>query len=51
MCKAVAKTNLDSKKNEVGKGINKGVLYLLITPYLLVGAGAFYFYRNRRTEA
>lgn len=51
MCKAVAKSNIDSKQNEVGKGINRGVLYLLVTPYLLVGAGAFYIYKNRKKAA
>lgn len=51
MCKAVATSNVDSKQNNVGKGINKGVMYLLVTPYLLVGASIIYIYRNRRKES
>ncbi len=50
MCKAVTTSNNDSGKNKVGKGINNGILYLLVTPYLLVGAGAFYVYKNRRKD-
>lgn len=50
MCKAVAKSNIDSRKNEVGKGINSGVFYLLVTPYLLVGGLAFYIYKNRKNR-
>lgn len=48
MCKAVAKSNMDSKQNQVGKGINKGVLYLLSIPYLLAGVGGIILYRNRK---
>ena len=49
MCKAVAKSNMDSEQNKVGQGINKGVLYLLSVPYILAGIGGFVFWRNRRT--
>ena len=48
MCKAVAKSNIDSKSNEVGKGINKGVLYLLSIPYVLAGVGGIIWLRNRK---
>lgn len=47
MCKAVAKSNIDSHSNAVGKGINRGVLYLLAIPYVLAGVGGVIWYRNR----
>ena len=50
MCKAVAKSNMDSGKNKVGLGINRGVLYLLSLPYILTGIGFVIWYRNRKSE-
>ena len=50
MCKIVAKSNLESGRNNVGIGINKGVLYMLAFPYALAGIGIFIWYRNRKKE-
>jgi hypothetical protein len=30
----------------VGNGINKGILFLLATPYVLVGTAGFFYYQN-----
>ena len=33
-----------------GKGLNTGILYMLLTPYLLIGVVGFVWYKNRRKE-
>jgi hypothetical protein len=51
MCKTALKSNQTNKKGaSVGNGINKGILFLLATPYLLVGAAGFAWYNYRRTR-
>ena len=46
MCRMSAETNLANGGSE-GKGLNQGILYLLFTPYIIVGIGGFIWYRNR----
>lgn len=47
MCTAVAD---EATKNgsSAGAGINKGVLYLFLSPYLIVGTLGFIWWRNKR---
>ena len=45
MCKAAAESNL----KEGGKhalGLNHGILYLLVVPYLLIGSIGIWWWRN-----
>ena len=49
MCRMSAESNLKNGGTE-GKGLNNGILYMLATPYLLVGAIGYVWYRNRRKE-
>jgi len=43
MCRAV----LESEENQtVAKGINNGIMYLMLIPYLLVGGIGYYLYRT-----
>ena len=48
MCRATIETNLAEGGNSIGAGINTGILYLLVMPYLMVMAVAFFWYRNSR---
>ena len=53
MCKRVASTNYENEKttkNEPGKSLNKGILYLLSVPYLIGAVGAFVWYKNKRKQ-
>ena len=52
MCKAALTSNRDHAKNKpvVGNGINKGILMLLATPYLLVGTVGVFFYNYKRKQ-
>lgn len=49
MCRMTAESNLANGGQE-GKGLNNGILYMLATPYLLIGGIAYVWYRNRRKE-
>ena len=50
MCKMSAESNLKNG-GTAGVGLNAGILYMLITPYLLIGTMAYLWWRNKkRTE-
>lgn len=49
MCKIAAESNMKNG-GSAGKGLNRGILYMLATPYLVVGAVGFYWWRNRKKE-
>ena len=46
MCKLSAEQNLKDG-GTAGKGLNKGILYMLLTPYLVIGSIGYFWYRNR----
>lgn len=51
MCKTSLESNRKDDQKAVGKGLNKGILYLLAMPFLLVGTvGGLYWHRQRRFE-
>ncbi|MHB8261185.1 MAG: hypothetical protein ACYDCN_11430 [Bacteroidia bacterium] len=37
MCKAAAESDLKNNPNSVAKGLNTGILFLMVIPYLIVG--------------
>jgi hypothetical protein len=45
MCNASLEASRASGNN-VGNGINNGILYLLAMPFTIVGIVVFYFYRR-----
>jgi uncharacterized membrane protein len=47
MCTEVA-DEASRNGNSAGDGINKGVLYLFLAPYLIVGTIGFIWWRSRR---
>lgn len=47
MCKMAAESNLKNG-GTAGKGLNAGILYMLLTPYILVGGLAFWWFKNKR---
>ena len=50
MCKISAESNLNNG-GSAGKGLNKGILYLFATPYLIIGGLGYVWYRNRKQTA
>jgi hypothetical protein len=49
MCRIAAETNLEGG-GTAGKGLNSGILYMLMTPYLAVGLIGFVWWRNRKKD-
>lgn len=47
MCRIAAESNY-KHGGQTGKGLNAGILYMLATPYVLIGGMAFVWWRNRR---
>ena len=43
MCKAV----VESGDAEVAQGLNDGIVYLMIFPYLLIGALLYFIYKHK----
>lgn len=48
MCKGAVETNMSTGKNVIGNGINIGIAYLFVFPYLTVAVIAYLWYRNSR---
>ena len=49
MCRMSAESNLKNGGTD-GRGLNNGILFMLATPYLVVGALGFIWWKNRRKE-
>jgi len=49
MCKMAAESNLKDG-GTAGRGLNKGILYMFLTPYLVIGTIGFVWWRNRPKE-
>ncbi len=47
MCRIAAESNLEHG-GTAGKGLNMGILYMLMMPYALVGILGFIWYKNRK---
>lgn len=45
MCRAVLESE---ESGQTAKGINNGIVYLMIFPYLLIGGIGFAIYRSRK---
>ena len=47
MCKAVAETSV-AGGNTQGAGLNAGILYIMVFPYILIGVGFYFWYRHKK---
>ena len=45
MCRAVLERDENS---QTAKGVNNGIMYLMVFPYLLIGAVGYAIYRSRK---
>lgn len=48
MCRATVENNLSSGELTVGAGLNVGILYLFVMPYLIAAVIGFFWYRNAK---
>ena len=49
LCRLQGESSLANGGTEA-KGLNKGILYLLLTPYLMIGGFAYFWWRNKKKE-
>jgi hypothetical protein len=47
MCKIAAESNLENG-GTAGKGLNKGILYIFVLPYLLVTTLGYIWWKSRK---
>ena len=48
MCRATVEINVSNGETTIGAGLNTGILYLLVTPYLVAMVIGFLWYRNAK---
>ena len=51
MCRATLENNVSNGDPGIAAGINVGILYLFVAPYLAVGAIAFFWYKTSKMNA
>ena len=50
MCRATVENNVSYGETSLASGLNFGILYLFVAPYLLIGAIAFFWYKKSRAD-
>ena len=48
MCRGSVESTMGNGRNNVGIGLNTGIMYLFIMPYLIVAVIAFLWYKNSK---
>ena len=48
MCRGSVESSMGNGRNNVGVGLNTGIMYLFVMPYLIVGIIGYLWYRNSR---
>lgn len=51
MCRASMENSISGDSDQFSAGLNFGILYLFITPYLLFGIIAYFWYRASKRNA
>lgn len=51
MCRATLENNLSNGDPGIAAGINIGIMYLFIAPYLMVGVVAYFWFKTSRSNA
>ena len=50
MCRSSVESNITNQSSKIGLGLNKGILYLLSLPYLLIASLGYLWYRNSSVQ-
>ncbi|TLU89852.1 hypothetical protein [Dyadobacter sediminis] len=48
MCRGTVESSMGNGRNNVGIGLNTGILFLFVMPYLLVAVIGYLWYRNSK---
>jgi hypothetical protein len=52
MCRASVENNVSNGETSIGSGLNSGILYLVVMPYLMAGIIGYLWYRaSKRKKA
>lgn len=46
MCKSTVESDMENGNN-MAKSLNTGILYLMMIPYLVLGLGAYFFFKKQ----
>jgi hypothetical protein len=46
MCRSSVESNITNQSSSIGLGLNKGILYLLSLPYLMIAGVGYLWYKN-----
>jgi hypothetical protein len=50
MCRASVENNVSNGDTSIGAGLNNGILYLVVMPYLMAGIIGFLWYRSSKKK-
>jgi len=48
MCRQSIESNIEGGDKSIGKGLNKGIIYLMSIPYLVLGGIGYMIYKARK---
>ncbi|MEH0155335.1 hypothetical protein V6R21_14410 [Limibacter armeniacum] len=51
MCRATVENNISTGESSIGAGLNTGILYLMILPYILIALVGYFWYKNSQKQA
>ncbi|MDF9796924.1 hypothetical protein OKW21_002187 [Catalinimonas alkaloidigena] len=51
MCRTTIENNVSAGETALGSGLNFGILYLFVTPYLIIAVLAFLWYKKSKENA
>jgi hypothetical protein len=49
MCRATSETNLRAGGGDP-KGLNQGILYMFLLPYIIIGGMGIWWWKNKKSE-
>ena len=50
MCRASVENNVSNGDTSIGAGLNNGILYLVVMPYLMAGIIGYLWYRSSKKK-
>ena len=50
MCRASVENNVSNGETSIGAGLNNGILYLVVMPYLMAGVIGYLWYRSSKKK-
>jgi hypothetical protein len=52
MCRATVESNIEGEEGKsIGKGLNKGIMYLMAIPYLVLGGFGYMIYKGAKARS